>query len=79
MNKIEKYLSRLSHKDRVRINEVIDKLRSGNVEDLQIKKLGGYKDRFRIRVGRSRVIFESLGNKLIITDIDKKDDNTYKF
>jgi len=78
MDKIKKYLSKLSPKDKVRIDEVVDKLRSGNIEDLNIKKLGGYRDKFRVRVGKNRIIFEGLGSKLRITDIGKKDDNTYK-
>jgi mRNA-degrading endonuclease RelE of RelBE toxin-antitoxin system len=79
MDKIKKYLSRLSPKDKVRIDEVVDKLRSRDTEDLQIKKLKGLKNKFRVRIGKNRIIFKGLGDELKILDIDKKDDNTYKF
>ncbi|MBU1033260.1 MAG: type II toxin-antitoxin system RelE/ParE family toxin [Patescibacteria group bacterium] len=77
MDKIIKLLRRINKKDRERLLELINKLLSGKLENLHIKKLKGGKV-YRIRSGKFRVIFK-LNNKYIeITDIRYRDENTYK-
>ena len=52
----EKFLKSRPRKEQVRILSQIYKLPSGN----QIKKMEGYDNRYRLRIGDIRVIYELL-------------------
>ena len=78
MNKLDKFLSKLEKKNRVVVvGEVVTLIIVGDFSMLDIKKLKGSRKRYRVRVGRIRVIFDKTkdGNK--IQDISFRDDNTY--
>lgn len=78
MNKIDKLLKKLNARDRLRIEQVLLKLLSDQLESLDIKRLKNTEDLYRVRVGQYRVIYRynSSGKKLI--DISKRDEKTYK-
>lgn len=59
-----KSLKRLDKQTRERIKDGIYKLPSGD-----IKKLQGYDNYYRLRVGDYRIIYKSDGNTIIISDI----------
>ena len=77
MDKIEKALRKLSSKDRERIKQIILLVQRGNVVSLDIKKLKGRKDIFRIRKGDMRIIFRWLDGKLFILAIERRSEKTY--
>lgn len=77
MHKIDKFLTKLDKENRQRVFDILTRIKSGNFENLNLKKLGGYESRYRVRVGRYRIIFEMIGNSIRIIDADKKNDNTY--
>jgi mRNA interferase RelE/StbE len=56
--KAEKQLESLTPEDRRRVTEKILTLEVGFAPGLDIKKLKGYKNHFRLRVGDFRVLFE---------------------
>jgi mRNA interferase RelE/StbE len=56
--KAEKQLQKLVQEDRERISGRIRKLKEGLLPELDVKKLKGYKDQYRLRVGEFRVLFE---------------------
>ena len=77
MEKIDKFISKLN---RDAAHDVLDTLRRIRLNDLQnmdIKKLQGHPNDYRIRIGRVRIQFArtSFGNS--ITDIGFRNDNTY--
>ena len=79
MDKIDKALSKLTFKEKERIRNVIKALQLGRFDNLDIKKLKGFRDIFRVRKGGLRIVYQLLGKRIIILKIDKRKEDTYKF
>ena len=79
MDKIDKALNELIFKEKGRIKNIIKALQLGRFDNLDIKKLKGFRDVFRVRKGRLRIVYQLLGRKIIFLKIDKRKKNTYKF
>jgi len=77
MNKLDKFLYRLDKKTRTVIEKIITLIVLGDFSILDIKKLKGSKNMYRVRVRKIRVIFEQTKNSNKIKDISYRDDNTY--
>jgi len=77
MNKLDKFLFKLDKKTRAITKKFISLIILGDFSILDVKKLKGNQNRYRVRVGRIRIIFNQTkdGNK--IQDISYRDDNTY--
>lgn len=67
MNKIEKFLRKISKKDRGRLLEIVEMLDRGD-KALKFEKIKNT-DFFRFRSGKFRIIFHKEGNNLIIDGI----------
>ncbi|PJE65341.1 hypothetical protein COU91_02215 [Candidatus Saccharibacteria bacterium CG10_big_fil_rev_8_21_14_0_10_47_8] len=78
MNKIEKLLQKLDPKTRARIEQALLQLANNRPEKLDIKKIKGTNDNFRIRVGRHRIIIRQVDQKFNLITITKRDEKTYK-
>jgi mRNA interferase RelE/StbE len=52
-----KYINRLSRKEQVRFWEILKKIELNDFENLDIKKLRGANNLYRVRVGKLRIIF----------------------
>lgn len=59
-----KHIAALDHDTKQRIRNAIRKIPDGD-----IKKLKGYKNEFRLRVGDMRVLFSLLPDLIIIRDV----------
>ena len=79
MDKIDKALSKLTLKEKERIRNVIEALQLGRFDNLNIKKLKGFRDVFRVRKGGLRIVYQLLDRNIIILKIDKRKEDTYKF
>ena len=77
MNKWLKYVKRLRKKEQIRLLETVGSIMNGQIKTLDIKKLCGYLNLYRVRVGRYRIVFEVQGEQNAIIKIDNKDDHTY--
>lgn len=77
MDKIQKLLNSLSNKEKLKIKEILLKIKSKNLESLDIKKLKGREDIFRVRKEKLRIIFIYKKNKIYILSIERRNDNTY--
>ncbi len=77
MDRNEKFIRKLNAKENQRIKEVIKQIISGDFAGLDVKKLRGFDDFYRVRVGRVRIIF-SAGERITIRQISSRDDNTYR-
>jgi hypothetical protein len=77
MNKIEKFLAKLNFDRRANTLELIHKIILGNLQNLDVKKLKGKGEVFRVRSGRIRIFFVKKENGYGIIDVDNRDDNTY--
>jgi len=80
MDKIDKALEKLTAKERSKIKKVLNQLLSGDFIGLNVKKLKGRDDIFRIRFADLRLIFRRKKNgKIIILHLARRNEGTYKF
>jgi mRNA-degrading endonuclease RelE of RelBE toxin-antitoxin system len=77
MHQNEKALTKMSPDDAARVAAVMARIAKNDLEGLQVKKLRGFISRYRIRVGRYRIIFERIGPVNYIDTVTLRDDNTY--
>lgn len=78
MNKVEKLLRKLSDREMVIVKGLLSKIHSGNYRNLDIKKLKGNKNLFRVRKGNIRIIF-SAEDEIRILSVSRRNDTTYNF
>jgi mRNA interferase RelE/StbE len=77
MDKIAKLLKKLSTKEREHLEKTLTLLLSGNTKSLDIKKLKGIEEIYRVRVGSLRIIFQKNGSEIRILEISRKSEHTY--
>lgn len=77
MNKIEKFLSKLSVEERNKIKAVLGKIRRLDFKNLDLKKLKGEIDLYRVRVGSVRIIYIIDNKKVFFQNVERRSDNTY--
>ena len=77
MDKIEKFLARLSPREREALRLLLVRLSRGEYKGLDIKKLKGRSDIFRIRKGDIRIIYRVVGRKIFILAIERRGEKTY--
>ena len=77
MREIEKFLRKLSAKEKSGLKERISKLIELDWKNLDIKKLSG-EEKFRMKFGRIRVIFVMSRQNVKIIKIDWRNESTYK-
>ncbi len=78
MDKIQKFLKKLSPKERQVVKDVIELILAGGSDSLDTKKLRGYADIFRVRKGNIRIIYRKIGSEIRLLAIDNRDEDTYK-
>lgn len=80
MDRISKFLNKLSQKERSAVKDVLEKIKNGEIENIDIKKLKGADSCFRARKGGIRIIYRiDESSKVVLLSIERKNDNTYKF
>ena len=78
MDKIEKFLKKLSPDERGIALRIIEKVLSRDIRGLDIKKLKGEHNLFRVRKGNIRIVFFQ-GNSIVrIIFIGRRSKKTYK-
>ena len=77
MDKITKILQKVSKKDSRNIISILEKIKQGKLQNLDIKKLKGHENVFRIRVGDYRIIFQRIEGEYFILEISKRREDTY--
>jgi mRNA-degrading endonuclease RelE of RelBE toxin-antitoxin system len=78
MDKIEKELSKLSPKEKENLKFILNKIKSGNFSGLDVKKLKGSNNLFRVRKGSMRIIYLKNEKDIILLKLERKNDHTYK-
>lgn len=78
MDKIQKALTRLSSKEREQIRSILQKVCLGQTMGIDITKLKGHIDIYRIRKGKLRIIFRVYKNEIYLLKIDRRSDTTYR-
>ena len=77
VDKIQKSLNKLSEKEKNIIKELLVNLKKGKTINLDIKKLKGRDDGYRIRKGKIRIIYRIANKKIFLLAIERRSDNTY--
>lgn len=79
MDKIEKALRKLDAKEQEIVKDILYKLEKNNLLGLNIQKLKGREDLFRIRKGNIRIIYQKTEvKKIFILAIERRSEKTYK-
>ena len=79
MDEFEKALKKFTAIERGQIKDILDKLKSGNLRNLDIKKLKDRKDIYRVRKGDLRIIYKlGTGKKISILAIERRSKRTYR-
>src|SRR3989344_2344863 len=79
MDKIDKFFRRLSAQEAVRVLAVLSRVKTGDFRGLDIKKLRGAHELFRVRVGDVRMIFhKDTASSCRLIFIGRRGDDTYK-
>ena len=80
MDRISKFLNKLSQKELTVVKDVLEKIKKGETANLDMKKLKGADNFFRVRKGDIRIIYRiNEKEEIILLNIERKNDNTYKF
>jgi mRNA-degrading endonuclease RelE of RelBE toxin-antitoxin system len=77
MDAIEKALKKFNAKERERLKELLEKLARGALQGLDVKKLQGRDDIFRIRKGDIRIVYRKVGSAISILLIERRSEQTY--
>jgi mRNA-degrading endonuclease RelE of RelBE toxin-antitoxin system len=79
MDKIKKSLEKLSKNEREKIKDILIKIGKRDFRSLDVKKLKGRSDIFRICKGQIRIIYR-VDNKenIFILTVERRSDITYK-
>ena len=78
MDRIDKFLKRLSQKERDSVIRIVERALAGDFEGIDVKKLKGVGHIFRARKGDIRILFEKLGATVRVLAITRRNENTYR-
>jgi mRNA-degrading endonuclease RelE of RelBE toxin-antitoxin system len=79
VDRIEKALRKLGAKERRELADIIQRLLRGDFSSLDIKKLQGFPDAYRVRKGDMRIIFYMTNRANIrIIAVERRSDTTYR-
>lgn len=70
MDKILKFLQKLSSKERDVLLSILSKIQALQLDWLDVKKLATGEDLYRVRKGNMRIIFRKSGSAGVIINID---------
>ncbi len=77
VDKIDKALAKLSDKERSSIRAILIDIQANKLVGLDVKKLKGHSNIFRVRMGRMRIIFRNVHSTIHILTVERRNDNTY--
>jgi mRNA-degrading endonuclease RelE of RelBE toxin-antitoxin system len=77
MDKITKFLKKLSKKEALLVQDILEKIYK-NEKGLYIKKLKGHHDVYRVRIKTIRVMFRKVGDRVHVFEITRRSEDTYK-
>jgi mRNA-degrading endonuclease RelE of RelBE toxin-antitoxin system len=77
-DKISKELAKYTAKERGLVKDILTQLKSGDTKGLNITKLKGHSDIFRLRKGRIRIIYQQRSTSTKILAIEKRSEKTYR-
>ncbi|MEK7478684.1 MAG: hypothetical protein AAB626_02035 [Patescibacteria group bacterium] len=80
MTKLERIIKKFSAVERKVIKNTIIQLKTGSFAGLDVKKLQGSRDIYRVRKGSIRIMYYLGADKeIVIFAVARRSDNTYDF
>ncbi|MBI2450746.1 MAG: type II toxin-antitoxin system RelE/ParE family toxin [Parcubacteria group bacterium] len=79
MPNLKKLFSKFNREEREVIESLIEIIMSLSWHNLDIKKLRGYQNIFRVRKGKIRILFAKNKKDILILAIERRREDTYKF
>lgn len=77
-DKIKKLLAKLSRKEAEVVKLLLLRVKLDDTLGLDIKRLQGHPDLFRVRKGRLRIIYRKTTSDFLLLRIDLRNEKTYK-
>ena len=77
VDRIQKALRKLQPKERQQLKRIIERIVSGDVSEMDVKKLQGAEDVYRVRKGDIRVIYRTSDDGVRIIAVERRSDTTY--
>ena len=78
MDRIQKALKKLSEKEKAQVKTLLQRLRSNQLQGLDIKKLKGHSDILRVRKGDIRIIYRQKADDIFVLAIERRSEKTYR-
>ena len=78
VDKITKTLGKFSASEKELVKKILLKIKSKKFEGLDLKKLKGRDDIYRVRKGKIRIIYRLEKEEISLLTIEKRNDRTYK-
>lgn len=78
MDKIQKALNRLSDKEKRILKQILHRLDTNELLGLDIQKLKGQTDIYRLRKGDLRIIYLQTKSSFEILAIERRSEKTYR-
>ncbi|MBP6944989.1 type II toxin-antitoxin system RelE/ParE family toxin [Patescibacteria group bacterium] len=77
-NRIQKVIAKLSSKEQERVEKIIEQVLSGDLANLDIKKLQNKVDIYRVRKGDVRIIYQIINGEILILAVERRSERTYQ-
>jgi len=77
MDKIKKFLRRLSSAEQKIVQKLLAAVLANNTNGFDLKKLKGHKNIYRVRSGSIRIIFLQEPSGMRVLEISRRNDTTY--
>jgi len=78
MDKIDKFLRKLTKAESTLLIKVIADILEQKTDRYDVKKLKGCRDIYCIRIGNKRIIFRQLLDDIEVLDVSLRNEKTYK-
>jgi mRNA-degrading endonuclease RelE of RelBE toxin-antitoxin system len=78
MNKLNKAFRKFKPFEQEIILDIFSKLKIGDEQGLDVKKLKGYKDTYRVRKSTIRFVYRKIGINIEPIWLGYRDEDTYK-
>lgn len=77
-DRIQKFLGQLPERQRREIERLVERIIGGEIGGLDLKKLQGSKNVYRVRKGNFRIIYRMLDSEVFIIAIERRSKSTYR-
>lgn len=79
MDKIQKALNKLTSREKNTVKLILEKVQNQNFSGLDVKKLKGRDNIFRVRKGSLRIIYRLDKKDIFVLTVERHSETTYKF